>query len=557
MTFGAELLTARLEQCGVDTVFGLPGTQNVVLFDALRRSRLRTIVPTHELAAGFMANGYARASGRVGVVAAIQGPGFTYALTALAEARHDSAPLLLITGAPEESRRFALQALDQTAMAAPVAKAVIRGRSGAALADDVARAHALALSGEPGPVVLELPGSDSAEAATAPAQAPAIKGDSSAEALEALLRRARRPIFYLGQGCAAGAASLLRLVEQLGAPVATTLSGRGILPENHPLSLALDQLPHGVEQLNRMIASSDLVLALGCKLSHNGTAGFRLALPPDRLAHVDASDEVLGANYPARLLLQADAPGLLARLASATWSRSEWRSEELVACRQAARSDPPAEPAVQDIRPSTPAGFFTALRTALPDDAILVLDSGQHQMLARRHFPVLAPRGLIAPSDYQSMGFGLPAAIGAAVAAPARPVVALIGDGGLAMSGLELLTAVRERIPLLTIVFVDGSLGLIRSQQIREFGHTHGVALDPVDLAAFAAATGARYVRLEGDDPARLLGGAGAGSRPVLVEVSVGDSVAVRRQHAASYARSAVRSALGPRLIGIVKRWLR
>ena len=552
----ADLLTARLEQCGVDTVFGLPGTQNVVLFDSLRRSRLRTIVPTHELAAGFMANGYARASGRVGVVAAIQGPGFTYALTALAEARHDSAPLLLITGAPEGSRPFALQALDQAALAAPLAKAVIRGRSGDALAEDVARAHALALAGEPGPVVLELPG-DPAEAGSAPAAAPAARRDPSPESLEALLRQARRPIFYLGQGCADGAASLLRLAEQLGAPVATTLSGRGILPENHPLSLALDQLPDGVEQLNRMMASSDLILALGCKLSHNGTAGFRLTLPADRLVHVDASDQVLGANYPARLLLRTDGPALLARLAAGTWSRSDWRTVELDACRQAARANPSPEPAFPDIRPSTPAGFFAALRTALPDDAILVLDSGQHQMLARRHYPVLAPRGLIAPSDYQSMGFGLPAAIGAAVAAPTRPVAALIGDGGFAMSGLELLTAAREKIPLLTIVFCDGSLGLIRAQQIREFGHTHGVTLDPIDLAALAAATGARHVRLEGDEPARLLGEARAGSQPVLLEVNVGDSGAVRRQHAASYARSAVRRALGPRLIRVLKRWLR
>jgi thiamine pyrophosphate-dependent acetolactate synthase large subunit-like protein len=155
------------------------------------------------------------------------------------------------------------------------------------------------------------------------------------------------------------------------------------------------------------------------------------------------------------------------------------------------------------------------------------------------------------------MGFGLPAAIGAAVAAPSRPVVALIGDGGLAMSGLELLTAARERIPLMTIVFCDGSLGLIRAQQIREFGHTHGVSLDPMDLAAFAAAVGVRHVRLESDDPARLLGEARAASEPVLVEVAVGDSAAARRQQAVSYARSAVRNALGPRLIRIIKGWLR
>jgi hypothetical protein len=183
---------------------------------------------------------------------------------------------------------------------------------------------------------------------------------------------------------------------------------------------------------------------------------------------------------------------------------------------------------------------------------------------------------MIAPSDFQSMGFGLPAAIGAALAAPGRPVVGLIGDGGLAMSGLELLTAVREQIPVTIIVFTDGSLGLIREQQIREFGRTHGVDLGAMNLEALAAAVGARYRRLGDGDPVQLLGSAlprGDESRggaegfsassaaprvgPVLIEVPVGDSLALRRQHVAGYTRAAVRRALGPRLLQTVKRWLR
>ncbi|HEX9892447.1 MAG TPA: thiamine pyrophosphate-dependent enzyme, partial [Gemmatimonadales bacterium] len=462
------------------------------------------------------------------------------------------------TGAPETGRRFALQSLDQRAMAGPVAKAVIRLGGGMAMADDVARAHALALAEEPGPVVLELGGGEAGEGRgegrgqvpSPPSRLPAL------HELVTLVKAARRPVIYAGQGCAGGAASLRRLAEQLGAPVATTLSGRGVIPEDHPLALAIDLSPAGVDALNRLLATADLILVLGCKLSHNGSAGFRLVLPPDRLVHVDASAEVLGANYPARLTLQADVPGLLVQLAAEPWTSGAWRADEIDACRRAARPDDRAEPRIHGVEPPTPEVFFAALRAELPPEAILTLDSGQHQMLARRHYRVLSPRGMIAPSDFQSMGFGLPAAIGAALAAPERPVVALIGDGGFAMSGLELLTAVRNRLPVITIVFRDGMLGLIREQQMREFGHAHGVDLPPVDLAAFAAAVGIRYVGMDGDLRTELQTALSA-REPALVDVRVGDSPAMRRQHATGFARASVRRALGPRLIGVLKRWLR
>ena len=154
---GADLLRGALEHLGIAHVFGLPGTQNVGLFEALRRARVRTIVPTSELSAGFMANGYARTCGRVGVVCAIQGPGFTWALTAIAEARHDSVPLILLTGAPEGGRPFSLQAIDQATMIGPVVKDVLRVTVPGEIATFLYRAHALALDGEPGPVAVELP----------------------------------------------------------------------------------------------------------------------------------------------------------------------------------------------------------------------------------------------------------------------------------------------------------------------------------------------------------------------------------------------------------------
>lgn len=565
MSSGADRICAALEALGVDTVFGLPGTQNVPLYEALRTSRLRTILATHELGAAFMAAGYYRASGRVAALFTIPGPGFTYALTGLAEARHDSAALLHITGAPppEGGRSFQLQALDQAAMAAPVVKRRFRIDREDETETVLREAYVTATSGEPGPVLVEVnPAvltSPSLNAATIRPLPEFLSPDAAATIL-ARLRTARRPLLFVGQGAVAGAYALRRLAEWLNAPVVTTLSGRGVLPEDHPLAMGIDLGGPGIAALNDLIATADLVLALGCKFSHNGTGGFRLRIPADKLVHVDASPEVLGVNYPASLLIRADVPALLETLvtslpaeapSAATWVPSELAAARTEAALRVREGGP--EPRIRDADVATPGELFRAVRAVLPRDAILVTDSGLHQSLARRHYPVLAPRGLLCPSDFQSMGFGIPAAIGAAIGAPRRRVVALVGDGGFAMAGLELLTAVRERLPVAVIVFNDGQLGLIREQQLREYGHSHAVSLDGFDIAAVAAAAGAQHVRMEGraED---VLREALARDWPVVVEVAVGDSAGQHLAHARGYAKQAARDLLGDRLRGWLKR---
>lgn len=563
MTTGADLLLRAMNDLGVEHVFGLPGTQNVGVFEVLRQSRIRTIVATSELAAGFMANGYARTSGRVGVLCAIPGPGFTWAMTAIAEARHDSVPLILLTGAPEGGRPFSLQTLDQEAMIGPVAKAVFRVAVPGELATILCRAHALALEGEPGPVVIELP--DRVLAATAPlpdhqvTRSPGAPGPDERQWSELVesLQRSTRPLLMAGQGSVAASEALLALAERLGAPVATSISARGVISERHPLALAVEPSGPGIGALNQLAGRADLILVLGWKLSHNGSGGFQLRLPAERMVHVDLAAGVLNANYPARLVIRADVPALLARLASVPVSKSAWTAADLDACRRAAGSaEGPVEPVVNGVTPPTPAAFFDALRAALPDDGVLSLDSGWHQMLARRHFRVLSPRGFLLPTDFQSMGFGIPAAIGAALAAPNRRVVALVGDGGFTMSGLELAVAGRERVPLTVIVFVDESLGLIRLQQYREFGHEFGTRLGRLDLAAFAQAVGASYVPLAGDAVATL-GQALRSDGVTIVEVSLGDSAGQIKLRAAGAAREAMRSLVPAAMLARLKRWIR
>ena len=273
---------------------------------------------------------------------------------------------------------------------------------------------------------------------------------------------------------------------------------------------------------------SDLVLALGVKFSHNGAHGFRLRLPPERLIHVDASAEVLGANFDASETLVADVPAVVRALVEGEPGRrvpgaSGWPPEDLKNWKQRTAAAPASsEPRIRGQRPGDPSFFFAALRRAMPRDSYLTLDSGLHQMMARRHFPVLCPRGLLLPTDLQSMGFAIPAGIGAQLANSDRPVVVLLGDGGFSMTALELLTAVRERVPLTVIVFNDGRFGLILKQQLASFGEAHGTHLRNPDIRQLAESVGARYLRLQGD-PVKCLTTALRGKGVTVLEVLVAD----------------------------------
>lgn len=543
---GPRLVCAQLEALGVRVVFGLPGTQNVALFSALRESRLHTVVATSELAAGMMACGYARTSGTPGVLMTIPGPGFAYALPALAEARHDSVPLVLVTSTPAEGpgSAFRLQAVDQAAMAGPVCKATLRATAAGELAPAVREAVTVAVRGEPGPVLLELGPEALAGFAAAPVAVSAGEPEAPQEELVRRLVRelgsADRILLYVGQGAAGAPGALASFAERLGAPVVATTSARGVLPEDHPLSLPFDPVGGGIEELNALVARCDLVLVLGCKLAHNGSAGFRLRLPEERLVHIDADRAVPGANYPARLTGVCDVPALLTALAASSLQpRRGWPDGELARARSAlvaARPGGAPEPRFPDLVPDDTASFFGALRRCLPRDAVVATDSGLHQYLVRRHLPVLSPRGLLTPTDFQAMGFGLPAAVGAALAAPERRVVAIVGDGGLAVAPLELATAAREGIRLTVVVLADGRYGLIRREQLGRAAFAFGTDLPAVDLEAIARAAGVGYVRLVGElEPslARALEAPGV----TLVEARIDDGHAVRRARRRGAAR--------------------
>jgi acetolactate synthase-1/2/3 large subunit len=542
-TSGSRAVCSTLESLELGPVFCLPGTEIVELLDGLRGSTVGTVVATNELAAAFMALGYARASGRPGLVAAIPGPGLAYTLAGLAEARYDSVPLIVLTGTADPAAPF-----DVGEAASVLAKDVIDPSSADELVSAVQQAHDLAVSGEPGPVVLRLPPPLLRAAVDAPGPArrvvPAIGEETLREAADRLAGAARVLVFA-GQGAAGAAPEVKRLVERIGAVVLTTTSGRGVVPETHPLSLAFDSPGHGADELNGLIASADVVLVLGCGLNPNGTLGGELEFEAERVIRVDTSEASLERG-PAGLRILGDADtfatGVLALLPAA--DREGWQDDEVSRWRKrlagAAAGSGRTEPTVRGAPGDTAAAFFAALRRALPDDGTLALDSGLHQQLARHHFTVLHPGSLLVPADFQSMGYAIPAAIGAKLADPSRPVVALLGDGGLAISGLELLTAAREGLALTVVVFSDGYLNLIRLQQLLRFGRTHGVETASMNVRALAEAVGATYVEVTGDAE-DVLAASIAADDLRLVEVIVEDTPWLRRLGAVGTLRRTIR----------------
>jgi acetolactate synthase-1/2/3 large subunit len=544
---GADLLVASLADQGVRCVCGIPGTQTVPLFEALRKSAIRTVLTTSELSAAFVAGAMGRLTGRPGVVLTIPGPGFTWALTGIAEALLDSAPLLWIAAGPPQvpgDRRFRQQELDQTALAGPLVKAVFEVQDAAEIESLTPAALRRCGEGEPGPVLLQIGQGVLGQAplhGPAPAGSPPPPRGPDLAPLADRLRRARRPLLLFGQGAQRWADQAVALAERLNAPVLTTPSGRGVIPEDHPLALGFDGLAHAVGPANELIRRADLILVLGAKLGHNGTAGFGLDLPHDRLVHVDASPAVAGANYPASLVLVDSLETVLPALRSLDLARTEWSAAELAGWRSRIREarHPLVEPRVGGSEGQDARSFFASLQRALPRDAILVLDSGLHQILARRYCSVVAPGGLLFPSDLQSMGFGIPAAIGARLAAPDRPVVALVGDGGFGMTGFEIGTAVRERLDLVVLVYADGELGQIRRQQLADYGASYAVRLPALDLELVAWALGARYRPAGGDVGAAVAAALGEGG-VTLIEVPVGDTLRLRAGAAATRVKRAL-----------------
>jgi acetolactate synthase-1/2/3 large subunit len=527
----ADLLVRRLEQYGVREVFGYPGGQLTPIYDTLyRQNSSRHRLARDEQAAGFMADGYARATGRPGVCLAVCGPGVLNAATPLLTAFTDSIPVLLISGQIARAGRGLRSGYyhenDQLAACAPLTKARFRAESPDAVVPLLDQAWAALTSGRPGPVLFEVPLDVLLMEVPdilppLPAAPPPVAPPPEAIAkLAHLVHSWHRPLLLAGGGVvSAGAEDLLvQLARRLGAPVHHTAMGKGAIPDDDPLAAgmpwhrATSDLTGMDDFFSPLFRQADGVLALGCRFSQLATGSWTLPLPP-ALAQIDIDPEEIARHYPVRVGVVADLrPALEALLAALPpGNREAW----------AAR--PP--------RPEKPwrlpgLDFLGPLDRVLPADAIVAADVSRMAYILMTDLPRQRSRTFLHPAGAVSMGYAIPAALAAKAAFPARAVVAVVGDGGFLMSGMELATAVQEQLPVIVALINDNCLTLIKATQVRKYGgRLLGVELKNPDFEQFAAAFGVGYWRADDDAAfeASLRDALGLGET-ALIEVRPGDA---------------------------------
>ena len=534
----ASLLREALEAVGVRYTFGIPGVHNTEIYDELAKSpSITPVLVGHEGGGAFMADAVSRTGTSLGTLVIVPAAGVTHAASGIAEAYLDGIPMLVIAGGVrrDTGRAYQLHDVDQHAMLRPITKGTWLVERHADVIPTVLEAVRVATSGEPGPVFVEIPVNlqlitgdpGTAVADWSPPPASSNCDDAAIAEAARLLATATSPALFVGWGAVDATAEVAALAERLGAPVATTLQGLSAFPSTHPLHAGFCLGRAAVPAAEHALRHCDTLLVVGSRLAEIATGSYGYE-PPANLIHVDINPKVFGANYPARVALEGDARVVLRRLIDALPEVAQAATRGAAVATQIAADKAAyvAEWAAHDPRGRVnPLTFFTALRRRLADDATVVVDDGNHTFLAAELLPIRHPRGFISPTDFNCMGYCVPATVGAKFARPDAQVVGIVGDGAFRMTGLELATAAAHGLGVIVFVFSDGELAQISQAQQIPYNRKTCTVLGALDVAGVAQATGAAFFRMSGDaDVEPVLGeafSAAAGGRPVLVDVLV------------------------------------
>jgi acetolactate synthase-1/2/3 large subunit len=471
---GASLLVELLKRQGVRIVAGIPGGANLPLYDALGRSDLRHVLVRHEQAAGFLAQGMARSTGAAAACFATSGPGAVNLLTAIADAKLDSIPVVAVTGQVSSDLigTDAFQEVDTYGMSIPITKHNFLVRSAAELLEVVPEAFRVALSGRQGPVLIDLP-KDVQQAGIevdslpepGAADAPPEADGAVLAAIARMIAAAERPLLYVGGGVVASEAEaeVRALSAACGIPVVSTLMGLGIMALDDSLNLGMLGM-HGSLAANLAVNRADLLVALGVRFDDRATGSVAEFAPSARVIHLDIDAAEIGKIRRPDISADCDVKGALRRLnkLAAQAARPAWRAEI-----EALRAE--HHLAISD-EASHPANLVKTIAAMVPDSALVSVDVGQHQMWAAQWWPVRRTRSFFTSGGLGTMGFSLPTAMGAALAHPERPIIVLTGDGSLLMNIQELATIAENRLNIKICVFNNGSLGLVRQQQELFYG---------------------------------------------------------------------------------------
>ena len=512
---GARWLAQALVAEGVDTLFGYPGGTIMPFYDALHGTpALKHVLVRHEQGAAFAANGYARASGRVGVCVATSGPGASNLVTGIADAMLDSVPMVVLTGQVPTTLMGtdAFQELDVFAMTLPMVKHSFIARRVDELPMMVAEAFRLARSGRPGPVLIDLPKDvQMADATHLPAHAPlpvdaveAPKDASLHEAL-ALISQAQRPVLYGGGGIALGDAlqDFRTFVDATQIPTVLTLKGLGALPTKHPLNLGMLGM-HGSRAANLAVQESDLLIVVGARFDDRATGKLAEFAPHARVVHMDLDACEIGKLRSADAGVRGDLRTTLTKLTLPCAAhlhgrngavRKAWRAQcQQRAQQHAARYDAPGK--------SVYAPALLKRLSELAPDAVVACDVGQHQMWVAQHWRMDHPRKHLTSGALGAMGFGIPAAMGAQEADRGKQVICVSGDGSIMMNIQELATLKRYRLPVKIVLLDNQALGMVRQWQELFFDKRYSEIdlSDNPDFAAVAAAFGIQALHVDRAD---------------------------------------------------------
>lgn len=528
---GADLIVKLLERQGINTIAGVPGGAALPMYDALSKSeQIHHVLCRHEQGAGFIAQGMARVSGRPEVCLASSGPGATNLITAIADAKLDSIPMIALTGQVPLSMigTDAFQEVDTYGLTIPITKHNFLVRSAKELLTAVPSAFRIAMSDRPGPVLIDVPKDvqnqmvsfDEFPDVVVPDAAPSFDISAIEEAAR-MIEAAERPVLYLGGGVIhSGAAHMaVTLAEQASLPTTMTLMALGAMPMDHPLSLGMLGM-HGARYTNYVLEEADLLICVGARFDDRAIGKTAEFCPNARIIHIDIDRSELHKVKNAHVAIAGDVGQVLSELLPRV--KPQLRKRWLSHVESLKGRFPLAMPGVDN--PRSPYGLIHAVASCLDDSAIITSDVGQHQMWVAQAYPFRRSRQWLNSGGLGTMGFGFPAAIGAALAAPDRTVVCFSGDGSLKMNIQEMATAAQENVNVKIVLMNNQSLGLVHQQQNLFYGKRIMASRyeRPTDFLKIADGFGMRAVDLDpAPNPRATLAEALSTPGPCLIHATI------------------------------------
>jgi len=505
---GAWLIVNALEQLPISHTFGVPGVHNTEIYDELNKSkRITPILVTHEGGGAFMADAVSRTSANIGTMVIVPAAGITHALSGIGEAFLDGIPMLIISGGirTDVKNSYQLHEWDMHSVLKGITKKTFKIEKHQDIMSSVFEAYNIAISGNPGPVFIEIPvdiqlfAGEISEIVSYKPINRIIAPKSKIEEAVQIISESKKVGLFLGWGAKEASELSIKIAEKLNAPVSTTLQGYSVFPGDHKLFTGMGFSAASVPASENAFKDIDCLIAVGTRFAEIPTGSYG-AKVPENLIHIDIDKNVFDKNYKTKLSIEGDAKQVLEELLQELSNRNIEKTnpnlEQNIAKDKQAYYKEWSDFKFENVNPFH---FFKSLRNNLDDDAITVVDDGNHTFLTVELFQNLKSKHLISPTDFNCMGYCVPAAIGVKLSSPNKQVVGIVGDGAFLMTGLELLTAKRNNLGIVIFVFHDGELSQISQGQEIPYNRKTATQLGDFKLEGIANAVGGEYLVIDKD----------------------------------------------------------